>query len=81
MRKSSLNKLITFIQEGAFLWWFIHCQHKTLGTANPLILDNLLGNKIVDYSDVVGACRRCSNFTFILELTSGFKKLGKTIAR
>ena len=32
----------------------------------------LAGNKIVDHSDVVG-CRRCSNYIFILDLTSGFK--------
>ena len=33
------------------------------------------GNKIVDNSDV--ACRRCSNYIFILDLTSGFKEFGK----
>ena len=39
----------------------------------------LVGNKIVDHSDVVGAspCRRCSNYIFILDLTPGFIGLGK----
>ena len=41
------------------------------------IRGTLVGNKIVDHSDVVGAspvaCRRCSNYIFILDLTSGFK--------
>ena len=39
----------------------------------------LVGNKIVDHSDVVGniACRRCSNYIFILDLTPGFNGLGK----
>ena len=36
-----------------------------------------VGNKIVDHSDVVIACRRCSNYIFILDLTPGFKGLGK----
>ena len=34
----------------------------------------LVGNKIVDNSDVVG-CRRCSNYIFILNLTPGFNGL------
>ena len=40
---------------------------------------NLVGNKIVDHSDVVRsiACRRCSNYIFILDLTSGFNGFGK----
>ena len=42
----------------------------------------VVGNKIVDHADVVGdgwsiACRRCSNYIFILDLTSGFKGFGK----
>ena len=51
------------------------------------IRSTLVGNKIVDYSDVVGAspvgaaptiaCRRCSNYIFILDLTSDFKGFGK----
>ena len=36
----------------------------------------LIGNKIIDNSDVVGAApvgaRRCSNYIFILNLTPGF---------
>ena len=38
----------------------------------------LIGNKIVDHSDVVGASpyRRCSNYIFILNLTPGFIGLG-----
>ena len=36
----------------------------------------LVGNKIVDNSDVVrAACRRCSNYIFILNLTPGFNGL------
>ena len=38
----------------------------------------LIDNKIVDHPDVVGiACRRCSNYIFILNLTPGFIGLGK----
>ena len=59
----------------------------------------LVGNKIVEHSDVVGAsnirrtsvsnccwslrcswsiaCRRCSNYIFVLDLTPGFNGLGK----
>ena len=40
----------------------------------------LLRNKIVDDSDLVGAsiaCRRYSNYIFILDLTPGFNGLGK----
>ena len=45
----------------------------------------LVGNKIVDNSDVVGAaptswsiaCRRCSNYIFILNLTPGFNGLSE----
>ena len=38
-----------------------------------------LGNKIVDHSDVVEAspARRCSNYIFILDLTTGFIGWGK----
>ena len=44
------------------------------------IRHTLVGNKIVDHSDVVGAsiaCRRCSNYIFILDLTPGFIGLDK----
>ena len=46
---------------------FTYCQ-----TSN--IRHTLVGNKIVDRWDVVGstACRRCSNYIFILDLTPGF---------
>ena len=39
----------------------------------------LLGNKIVDHSDVVGAsaCQRCSNYIFMLDFIPGFNGLGK----
>ena len=37
----------------------------------------LVGNKIVDNSDIVGECRRCSNYIFILNLTPGFSGSGK----
>ena len=39
----------------------------------------LVGNEIVDHSDVVGAspgCRRWSNYISILDLASGFSGLG-----
>ena len=44
-----------------------------------VIRRTLVGSKIVDDSDVVGsiACRRCSNYIFILDLTPGFIGLGK----
>ena len=39
---------------------------------------NLVGNTIVDHTDVVGAARRrCSNYIFIPDLTPGFIGLGK----
>ena len=44
----------------------------------------LAGNNIVDHSDVVGAspaCRHCSNYIFILDLTPGFSIWPKTTAR
>ena len=37
----------------------------------------VVSNKLVDYAGVVGACRRCSNYIFILDLTSGFSGLDK----
>ena len=39
----------------------------------------LVGKRIVDHADVVGsiACRRCSNYIFIPDLTPGFNKLRK----
>ena len=40
----------------------------------------VVGDIIVDNSDVVGtppACRRCSNYIFILNLTPGFNGLGR----
>ena len=38
----------------------------------------LVGNKIVNNSDVVGASpRRCSNYIFILNLTYGFNEFGQ----
>ena len=39
-----------------------------------------VGNKFVDHSDGCSwsiACRRCSNYIFILDLTRGFNGLGK----
>ena len=41
------------------------------------IIRIVVGNKIVDHADVVGAYRRCSNYVFILNLTPGFNGLGK----
>ena len=32
----------------------------------------LVGNNIVDHSDVVGSCWHCSNYIFIVELAPGF---------
>ena len=37
----------------------------------------LVGNKIVDHSDVVGASPVCSNYIFILNWTPGFSGFGK----
>ena len=37
----------------------------------------LVGYEIVDHSDIISACRRCSNYIFILNLTSGFNGLDK----
>ena len=44
-----------------------------------IIRHTLLGNKIVDHSDLVGESpvARCSNYIFILELTPGFIELDK----
>ena len=50
-------------------WNFYY--HKTSNISCTLV-----GNKIVDHSDVVGASRRCSNYIFILYLTPGFSGLG-----
>ena len=52
--------------------WEDYCQ-----TSN--ISHTLVGNKVVDHSDVVEsiACWRCSNYIFILDLTPGFIGLGK----
>ena len=52
-----------------------HYIFKMTQTSN--ITDTLIDNKI--FSDVVGAfaCRRCSNYIFILDLTPGFNGLGK----
>ena len=36
-----------------------------------------VGNKIVDHCSWNIACRRCSNYIFILDLTFGFKGFGK----
>ena len=41
------------------------------------MIRTVVGNKIVDRADVVGAYRRCSNYIFILDLTPGFNGLGK----
>ena len=38
---------------------------------------NLVGNKIVDRCSWSIACRRCSNYIFILDLTPSFNGLGK----
>ena len=46
-------------------------------TSNIRFRHALVGNKIVHHSDVVGACRRCSNYIFILDLTPGFNRLCK----
>ena len=51
------------------------------GTVKPLnIRRTLVGGKIADHSDVVGAspaCRRCSNYIFISNFITGFNELGK----
>ena len=42
------------------------------------IIRTLVGNKIVDHSDAVGSSPvGCSNYIFIIDLTSGFIGLGK----
>ena len=62
---------------------------------NSNIRHTLVGNKIVDHSDVVGAspvsaalscswsiaCQRCSNYIFILDLAPGFNGEGKDCCR
>ena len=68
-----LDKALTcsVLQVGSVQIWIFstnYCQ-----TSN--ISCTLVGNKIVDHSDVVG--RRCSNYIFILDLTHGFNGLGK----
>ena len=61
---------------------YVYCQTSEISCA-------LICNKIFDQSDVVGAspttlrcswsiaCRRCSNYIFILDSTPGFIRLGK----
>ena len=39
-------------------------------SSNLLDKTHLSRHKIGDHSDVVGACRRCSNYIFILDLTT-----------
>ena len=53
------------------------CNGKYHKTSN--ISRTLVGNKIVDHSDVVGASPvgAAPTYIFILDLTSGFKGLGK----
>ena len=61
-------------------WTLSYCQ--TSNISHTIVL---VGNEIVDHSDVVGAaptswnsaCRCCSNYIFILGLTPGFNGLGK----
>ena len=55
------------------LWYKLH-----LSSNGYLVL--LVGNKMVDHSCVFGAlhaCQRCSNYTFILDLTTGPIGLGR----
>ena len=46
---------------------------------NSNTMRTLMCNKIADHSNVSGsiACRRCSNYIFILDLTPSFNGLGK----
>ena len=69
--RQSLDCLI-FIMGIPMLGYYYY--HQTSNISHTLV-----GIKIVDPSDVVGsiACRRCSNYIFILDLTPGFNALGK----
>ena len=51
-------------------------QHTLKHSKTSNISRILEGNKIVDRTDVV-ACRPCSNYIFILDLTPGFNRLGQ----
>ena len=64
------------------IFWFQHhnrwlIEAWLLSSSN--IRHTLVGNKTVDHSDVVGciACRGCSNYICILDLTPGYNGLGK----
>ena len=48
-------------------------KYRQISNISRTVTDNI----IVDHSDVVGACRRCSNYIFIPDLTSGFNELGE----
>ena len=54
---------------------FANCKWHYPQTSN--ISHTLVSNEIVDHPDVVEARRRCSNYFFILDLTTGFNGLGK----
>ena len=65
---------------GVLQWNTRANSHKYRQTSN--ISRTFVGNQIVDHSDVVGAapaCRRCSNYIFIPDLTHGFNRLCKDI--
>ena len=77
---SELTVLIIGLRK---VWlWFQMCKQGIdifkLSTSN--ISHTSVGNKTADHSDICSwsmACRRCSNYIFILDLTSGFSGLGK----
>ena len=56
------------------LVYTIFMYHQTSNISHTLV-----ANKFADHSDVVGsiACRRCSNYIFILDLAPGFNGLGR----
>ena len=57
-----LNELTLYISGPIYICIYIF--HQTSNISHTLV-----GNKLVDHSDVVGACWRCSNYIFILDLT------------
>ena len=66
---------------GAYMFIYVRVPIYWRWTLQPVQICNisrtLVGNNIVDHSDVDGACRRCSNYIFFLGLTPGFNGLDK----
>ena len=61
-----------YTNEANFRGQLVDAYRKTSNISRTLV-----GNKIVDNSDVVGASLVCSNYIFILDLPPGYNGLSK----